>query len=106
MKTWFTNFKNLLGDPPTVTDKDLEIGAVPMNVDIDDGPFLMEELWKVMCSLKQGMSAGPDDIPLEVLRIYELDEIMLDFCNMVLMTNDKPTQWSLPTTSPSQNLET
>ena len=37
-----------------MTDEDLEIGAVLTNVDIDDSPFSMEELWKVKCSLKQG----------------------------------------------------
>ncbi len=95
VKSWFTHFRNLLGDPPTVTGEDLEIVDVLTNVDIDDGPFSMEELRKVKCSLKQGKRAGPDDIPPEVLRNCELDEIMLEFCNMAPMANNMPTQWSL-----------
>ena len=39
VKTWFTHFKNLLGDPPTVADEDEDIQTVLMDIDIDDGPF-------------------------------------------------------------------
>ncbi len=53
VKSWFTHFRNLLGDPPTVTGEDLEIIDVLTNVDIDDGPFSMEELRKVKYSQMQ-----------------------------------------------------
>ena len=95
VKSWFTHFRNLLGDPPSLTGEDLEIADILTNVGNDNVPFSMEELRKVKCSLKQGKRAGPDNIPPEVLRNCELDVIMLEFCNMALMVNNKPTQWSL-----------
>lgn len=44
MKTWFSHLKNLLGNPPTVTDEVGKIETILTNVGIDDGPFTMEEL--------------------------------------------------------------
>ena len=69
--------KTPLGDPPTVTYKDEEIETVLYDVEINDGLFTIEELTKVKSSLKQGKSAGPDNIPPEVLKNCELDDIIL-----------------------------
>jgi len=49
---------------------------------------------KVKCSLKLGKSAGPDNIPPEVYKLCDFDDICLSFCNEALTKNDKPDLWS------------
>jgi len=38
---------------------------------------------------------GPDNIPPEVFKNCKLDDIVLDLCNIALMKNEKPDQWTL-----------
>ena len=64
VNTWFTHFKNLLGNQPDVDDPDEAIPTVFDDVDINDEPFTMEEYKKVKLSLKLCKVAGPDSIPL------------------------------------------
>ena len=40
-----------------------------------------------------GKAAGPDDIPPEVFKSCDVDEICLEFCNDALIKNDKPDLW-------------
>ena len=37
---------------------------------------------------------GSDEIPPEVLKFCDLDEIILNFANKLLIGNEKPQQWS------------
>ena len=37
---------------------------------------------------------GADEIPPEVLRFCDFDEIILSFANKLLINNEKPQQWS------------
>ena len=92
--TWFTHFKNLLGKPPVVADPDEDIPIIHDHNEINDDPFTMDEFIKVKSSLKTGKAAGPDEIPPEVYKLCDFDEICLDFCNKALIDNDKPDQWS------------
>ena len=94
VKTWFTHFKNLLGNPPVVEEEDEEIPQIFSNLDIEEGPFTMHEFAKVKRSLRKGKSAGPDGIPPEIIKYCDLDDILLDICNVALMKNDKPEQWT------------
>ena len=93
--TWFFHFKNLLGNAPPVDDPEEDIPDIIANLDIEDGPFTMEEYLHAKRSLKLGKCAGPDNIPPEVLKTCDLDDIILSFCNQVLMNGRKPDQWSL-----------
>ena len=93
--TWFTHFQKLLGDAPSVEDSEEDIPTVFSDLNIDDGPFTEEEYAKAKSTLKQGKSPGPDNIPPEVLKNCGLDDIVLEICNMALMKNNKPEQWSL-----------
>ena len=78
-----------------MTGDDLGITDVLTNVVIDDGPFSIEESREVKCFLKQGKRADQDEIFPEVLRNCELDEVMRKFCQMALIANNMPTQWSM-----------
>ena len=94
VNTWFTHFKNLLGNQPDVDDPDEAIPTVFDDVDINDEPFTMDEYKKVKLSLKLGKAAGPDGIPPEVFKLCDFDQVCLDFCNDALVNNDKPETWS------------
>ena len=94
LATWFSHFKNLLGNPPVVEDPDEEIPNIVDDLDINDGPFTLDEFRKVKTSLRAGNAAGPDNIPPEVLKFCDFDEICLEFCNKALLENDKPDLWS------------
>ena len=54
----------------------------------------MDEFIKVKSLLKNDNAVGPDEIPPEVYKSCDFDEICLDFCNKALIENDKPDQWS------------
>ena len=75
--TWFTHFKKLLGEPPEVDDPDEEIPPIYQDLDIKDDLFTMEEFRKVKSTLKVGKAAGPDDIPPEVYKSCDFDDICL-----------------------------
>lgn len=95
VKTWSTHFRNLLSAHPSEEGTGDEIPAVLTNLNIYDGPFTAAELSKVRSTLKQGKSAGPDCIPPEVFKYCDLDDIILEICNLALMRNNKPDIWSL-----------
>ena len=87
VSTWFTHFKKLLGEPPVVDDPDENIPTIFEDLEIKDDLFTLEEFRKVK-SLKIGKAAGPDEIPPEVYKACDFDEVCLDFCNRALMEND------------------
>ena len=92
--TWFTHFKNLLGSTPDVEDPDEVIPTIFDDLDIKDDLFTLDEYRKVKSSLKIGKAAGPDNIPPEVFKFCDFDNICLSFCNKALLENDKPDLWS------------
>lgn len=94
---WYNHFKSLLGNPPASGDDNQcpDIPAVLSDLHIEDGPFSAEEYNRAKNAIKLGKSAGPDNIPPKVLKCYELDDIILSFCNRALMDEGKPEQWSL-----------
>jgi exonuclease III len=94
VKTWFSHFKNLLGSPASAEDTEEELPNIFEDLEIDDGPFTIEEYRKVKSSLKAGKAAGPDGIPPDVLKSCDFDDICLEFCNKALLENDKPDLWS------------
>ena len=91
---WYNYFKNLR-NPPDISDEDEEIAPILEGLDIKVGPFSLEEYEKVKKSLVEGKSCGEDNIPPEVLKRCNLDDIVLDFCNDALLKGKKPSQWSI-----------
>ena len=53
-----------------------------------------------MVKLKLGKASSPDNIPPEVFKSCNFDEICLDFCNSALLKNNKPDMWSFSNTAP------
>lgn len=75
--TWFHHFQRLLGT--TVDAAEEDIPPVLQNLDIDDGPFIADELVRAKSMVKAGKSAGPDGISPEVIKSSDVDDIILDF---------------------------
>ena len=94
LKNWYTHFNNLLGKEPTVDDENEEIKQIFSELPIKNGPFKMEEYKAAKKKMKTGKAAGPDEIPPEVLKLCDLDEIVLQFANKLLVNLEKPDQWS------------
>ena len=90
---WYNHFKNLLGSPPDISNEDEEITPILEDLEIKTGPFDQEEYDKAKKSLVEGKSSGEDNIPPEVLKRCDLDDIVLDFCNEALLKGKKPSQW-------------
>ena len=94
LENWHVHFKNLLGSEAE-DDNSEEIDPVLENLEICDGPFTKQEFKEAKRQLQLGKSAGPDQIPPEVIKLCNLDDILLDMCNSSLMDRDKVDQWSL-----------
>lgn len=54
----------------------------------------MDEYKPAMKNTKTCKAAGPDVIPREVLKYCDLKETVLQYANKLLMTLDRPNQWS------------
>ena len=97
VKKWFSHFSQLLGSEPTISNgsqQEETISILP-ELNIDTGPFTVEEYHLVKKKLMAGKSSGPDGIPPEVLKFCNIDDIILNFANGVLMKGEKPQQWSI-----------
>ena len=92
--TWTTHFQKLLGETVDAVEEE-EIQAVLQNLNINDGPFTLSELARAKTTVRVGKSAGPDGIPPEVLKNCDLDDVILEFCNLALLHNRLPDMWSL-----------
>ena len=68
IKLWKQHFKNLLGNTPK-------------------GPFTQEELNSVLRKIKNGKAAGLDEIPPEVWKTRQFNDILLQHCNAVYNQN-------------------
>ena len=94
VQKWYTHFQSLLGKDPVRSEEEQEIDPVLQDLGIEDGNFTLEELLKAKKSLRDGKQAGPDNIPPEVLKCCDFDQIILDFANKLISSMDKPQQWS------------
>ena len=84
LKLWKEHFQNLLGNTPSVSDKPIEtITNDTLNIKL--GHFTMTELEAV--KMKRKKAAGLDDIPPEVWKCGEFNDILLQLCNEVYDQN-------------------
>ena len=81
IKLWKEHFENLQGNPPKVTHKPIT-RIIRKQLDIKLGPFTLE-LDFVLRKIKNRKAAGLDEIPLEVWKTRQFDNILLRHCNAV-----------------------
>ena len=94
IQSWYTHFSGLLGKESSQDGQDTDLPQVFELLPIDDGPFTKDEYELVKQRLKTGKAAGSDDIPAEVFKYCDLDDIVLEFANDLLLLQTKPDQWS------------
>ena len=86
VKLWEQHFKNLLGSPPKITDEPIT-RIISKQLDIKLGPFTKEELNSVLKKIKNRKAAGLDEIPPEMWKTRQFDDILLRQCNAVYSQN-------------------
>ena len=82
IKLWKQHFENLLGNPPKVTHEPIT-RIISKQLDIKLGPFAQEKLDSVLKKTKNRKAAGLDEIPPEVWKTRQFDDILLRHCNAV-----------------------
>ena len=86
IKLWKKHFENLLGNPPKITHEPIT-RIISKQLDIKLGPFTQEELDLVLRKIKNRKAAGLDEIPPEVWKTRQFDDILLRYCNAVYNQN-------------------
>ena len=76
IKLWKQHFKNLLGNPPKITHEPIT-RIISKQLDLKLGPFTQEELDSVLRKIKNRKAAGLDEIPPEVWKTRQFDDILL-----------------------------
>ena len=91
LKLWKEHFQNLLGKPPSVLDKPIET-IINYTLNIKLGHYTTPELEAVKVNGRK--AAGLDDIPPQVWKSGEFNDILLQLCNEVYDQNaiDKWTE--------------
>ena len=79
------HFENLLGNPPKVTHEPIT-RIISKQLDIKLGQFT-QELNSVLRKIKNKKTAGLDEIPPEVWKTRQFDNILLQHCNAIYNQN-------------------
>ena len=80
------HFKNLLGNPMKVTHEPIT-RIISKQLDIKLGLFTQEDLDSVLRKIKNRKAAGLDEIPPEVWKTWQFDDILLRHCNAIYNQN-------------------
>ena len=86
IKLWKQHFENLLGNPLKITHEPIT-RIISKQFDIKLGPFTQEELDSVLRKIKNRKAAGLDEIPPEVWKTRQFDDILRRHCNAVYNQN-------------------
>ena len=81
-----TALENLLGNPPKITHEPIT-RIISKQLDIKLGPFTQEELDSVLRKIKNRKAAGLNEIPPEVWKTRQFDDILLRHCDAVYNQN-------------------
>ena len=98
IKLWKQHFENHQGNPAKITHEPIT-RIISKQLDIKLGPFTQEELDSVLRKIKNRKAAGLDDIPPEVWKTRQFDDILLRHCNAVYNQNpiDRWMKGCIPT---------
>ena len=86
IKLWKQHFENLLGNPPKITHEPIT-RIISKELDIRLGPFTQEELDPVLRKIKNRKAAGQDEVPPEVWKTRQFDDILPRHCIAVYNQN-------------------
>ena len=86
MKLWKQHFENLLGDPPKVTHEPFT-RIISKQMEIKLRPFTQGEPDLVLRKIKNRKAAGLDEIPPEVWKTRQFDDILFWHSNAVYNRN-------------------
>ena len=75
IKLWKQHFENLLGNPLKVTHEPIT-RIISKQLDIKQGPFTQEELDSVIRKIKNRKAAALEEIPPEVWKTRQFDDIL------------------------------
>ena len=89
IKIWHNHFQELLGSQLNKTDDDddEEILQIHNKLNIKIGLFTIQEHKNATKSINNGKACGLDEIPAEVWKLTEFQNILLNFCNSVYSQN-------------------
>ena len=90
-KQWLDHFRNLLGTPdsnPPVED----IPPIFSNLGIEDGAFTLSELREAKKQISFGKAPGEDGIMPELLKVVDIDDIILNISNNFYVEGKMPDQ--------------
>ena len=83
---WKQHFKKLIGKPPKVTHEPITI-IISNQLNIKLGQFTQEELDSVLRKIKNRKAAGLNEIPPDVWKTREFDDILLRHFNAMCNQN-------------------
>ena len=86
IKLWKQHFENPLQNPLKVTHKPIT-RIISKQLDIKLGLFTLKELDSVLRKIKNRKATGLDEIPPEVWKTRQYDDILLRHCNAVYNQN-------------------
>ena len=86
IKLWKQHFENLLGNPPKIIHEPIT-RIISKQLDIKLGPFTQEEHDTVLRKIKNRKASGLDEIPPEVWKTGQFDDILLRNYNAVYNQN-------------------
>ena len=84
--SFFKHFKNLLGKYPKITDKPI-MKIINNQLVIKLGQFTQEKLNVVWTKIKNRKAASLDEIPPEVWKTRNFDDLLLWYCSAVYNQN-------------------
>ena len=85
-------FHGLLNAPPVVLDL-TPLVSLPQAPDVNMDPITLEELHKSARLTPSGKSAGPDDLPSDIVGVLPLSTCVLPIMNSVLAGEEPPEVW-------------
>ena len=88
IQNWFNHFQQLLGQEPVIDDENEIIQIVFDDLDFKTGEFTIDEYKKAKDKISLNKASGPDNIPPEVIKKCNLDDIILNFANRLLLNHD------------------